>query len=198
MEYLLKDHPQDWCQKKYIVDGENIRASWKDYFMAEYPQNEIRWTMENSLIEMFRMEQQNYAKIFGWQWQKSWRWTHCLMVVRAGLPVAAYCRINGHGGFVYRSDMPFCMPFFLLCASLSPLILYLSGPRSCAVVLRSRFMHCYAYYFLPRGKTRLHGWIIFLVPLNREPSLLFPKWFSFLLHFCIFFRHITVVSSYLK
>lgn len=65
-------------------------------------------------------------------------------------------------------------PFFSF-VSLSPLILYLSGPRSCAVVLRSRFMHCYAYYFLPRGKTRLHGWIIFLVPLNREPSLLFPK-----------------------
>lgn len=116
---LVKRSPSGLMPKKYIVDGENIRASWKDYFMAEYPQNEIRWTMENSLIEMFRMEQQNYAKIFGWQWQKSWRWTHCLMVVRAGLPVAAYCRINGHGGFVYRSDMPFCVPFFLLCVSLS-------------------------------------------------------------------------------
>lgn len=70
---LVKRSPSGLMPKKYIVDGENIRASWKDYFMAEYPQNEIRWTMENSLIEMFRMEQQNYAKIFGWQWQKSWR-----------------------------------------------------------------------------------------------------------------------------
>lgn len=174
------------------IDGETFVHRQKIALWPNITANEnAAWTnVENSLIEK-ELEQENYAKIFCKQWQQSWRWAHCLGIVATAVafPLLLFaemlmplCRSKRSWWFVYRSDMPFAEPFFC-----SQFLLFFSLIRYWVFVnVRSRFMHCYAYYFwfLPRGKTRLHGWIIFLVPLNRiaQAESIISKWFSFLFH----------------
>lgn len=197
-KYLLKDHPQDWCRTKkmYIFCNQlmakhscivkrllygrisqptrmlhgrtwkilSLKKSWNKRIMLKYSvSNGNRVGVEHIVLVLLRL-----PLLF-----------HCCCLLRCW---CLYVVPNGHGGSF----------IVLTCRSLSLFFVrsFFSFSRSFVIgylwFVRSRFMHCYAYYFwfLPRGKTRLHGWIIFLVPLNRiaQAESIISKWFSFLFH----------------
>lgn len=105
------------------------------------PNTNIRQKKERRKFSLKRETKENYAKIFCGQWhglEVCAEYCFSIAVAVAALPYHS-CS----WWFVYRSDV---LVF---------------------KVVHSRSMQCYAYYFLPRGETRLHEWIIFLVPLNR-------------------------------